>query len=259
MAKPWADQPFSLIPTPTEEQTKGVRSIPPTAFYGKANLLKFDKVVIATAREMCLAHNAMIRNLNAIFLQCEQITVSRDQADFIIFCQAAIEVIHTHHQMEEANLFPQIAEYTGEPDIMQQNIEQHRAFDAGLTIFEEYIYALTPAKYDGSELKSLLEGFAKVLVVHLNDEIQTLLALQKFGGEKLGPIFENFNKRVMDEVKDKVCLSLLSLQRTLFWGLQTDSVASIVYFHALLVALIGRLRAARTPTFLPFHSSCRTW
>ena len=154
---------------------------------------------------MCLAHNAMIRNLNSIYLQCEQITVPKDQADFIIFCQAAIEVIHTHHQMEEANFFPQIAEYTGEPDIMQKNIEQHRAFDAGLTIFEEHIYKLTPEKYDGVELKKLLEGFAKVLVVHLNDEIQTLLALQKYGGEKLGPIFENFNKNVMNAVKDKVC------------------------------------------------------
>jgi hypothetical protein len=61
----------------------------------------------------------------------------------------------------------------------------------------------------GVELKRLLEGFAKVLVVHLNDEIQTLLALQKYGGEKLGPIFENFNKNVMNEAKDKVC-SLLS-------------------------------------------------
>ena len=208
MAQPWADQPFSLIPTPTEEQTKGVRNFPPTVLYPKANQPKFDKVVIAVAREMCLAHNAMIRNLNAIYLQCEQITVPKDQADFIVFCQAAIEVIHTHHQMEEANFFPQIAEYTGEPDIMEKNIEQHRAFDAGLTVFEGHIYKLTPEKYDGVELKRLLGGFAEVLVVHLNDEIQTLLALQKYGGEKLGPIFENFNKNVMNAVKDKVCSSL---------------------------------------------------
>ena len=110
--------------------------------------------------------------------------------------------------MEEANFFPQIAEYTGEPDIMEKNIEQHRAFDAGLTVFEGHIYKLTPEKYDGVELKRLLGGFAEVLVVHLNDEIQTLLALQKYGGEKLGPIFENFNKNVMNAVKDKVCSSL---------------------------------------------------
>jgi len=173
----------------------------------KTNQLKFCKEVIAVAREMCLAHNAMIRNINAIYLQCEQVTKPTDQADFIIFCQAAIEVIHTHHQMEETNLFPQVAEYTGEENIMQTNIEQHRAFDAGLQIFEDHIYKLTPEKYDGVELKRLLEGFAEVLVVHLSDEIQTLLALQKYGGDKLGAVFENFNKKVMDSVKDKVCSS----------------------------------------------------
>ena len=203
MAKPWADQPFSLIPTPREEQTKGVHG-PFCRLAPDANPLKLDKVVIAVAREMCLAHNAMIRNLNAIYLQCEQVTMPQDQADFVIFCQAAIEVVHTHHKMEETNLFPQIAAYTGEPDIMDKNVEQHRAFDAGLALFDEYIYAATPDGYDGTELKSLLVGFADILVAHLRDEIQTLLGLQKYGGEKLGPIFDNFNKKVMDEVKDKV-------------------------------------------------------
>jgi hemerythrin-like domain-containing protein len=209
MAKVWADQPFSLIPTPTEAQTKGVRNLPPTILYPKTNQSEFCKEVIAVAREMCLAHNAMIRNINAIYLQCEQVTEPTDQADFIIFCQAAIEVIHTHHQMEETNFFPQVAEYTGEENIMQANIEQHRAFDAGLQIFEDHIYKLTPEKYDGGgELKRLLEGFAKVLVIHLSDEIQTLLALQKYGGDKLGTVFENYNKKVMASVKDKVCSSL---------------------------------------------------
>jgi hypothetical protein len=175
MTKVWADQPFSLIPTPTEAQTKGVRNLPPTILYPKTNQSEFCKEVIAVAREMCLAHNAMIRNINAIYLQCEQVTEPTDQADFI----------------------------------MQANIEQHRAFDAGLQIFEDHIYKLTPEKYDGGgELKRLLEGFAKVLVIHLSDEIQTLLALQKYGGDKLGTVFENYNKKVMASVKDKVCSSL---------------------------------------------------
>jgi hypothetical protein len=202
----------TLQPCPTADggTNEGCTQLPSHRLVPKADQPQFDKVVIAVALEMCLAHNAMIRNLNAIYLQCEQITVPKDQADFIIFCQAAIEVIHKHHQMEETYLFPQIAEYTGEPDIMEKNIEQHRAFDVGLTVFEEHIYKLTPEKYDGVELKRLLEVFAKVLVVHLNEEIQTLLALQKYGGEKLLPIFENFNKQIINGVKDKVC-SLFSL------------------------------------------------
>jgi hemerythrin-like domain-containing protein len=210
--------------------------------------------VIAVAREMCLAHNAMIRNLNAIYLQCEQVTELKDRADFIIFCQAAIEVIHTHHQMEETNFFPQVAEYTGEKNIMEVNIEQHRAFDAGLQIFEDHIYKLTPERYDGVELKKLLDGFANVLVVHLSDEIQTLLALQKYGGEKLGVVFENFNKKVMASVKDKVCSSLSPCSNTGLGQYRLTVNCSIVCFHALLVASTGHSRAERMPTFLPFHS-----
>lgn len=59
---------------------------------------------------------------------------------------------------------------------MQANIEQHRAFDAGLQIFEDHIYKLTPEKYDGGELKRLLEGFAKVLVIHLSDDTDAACA-----------------------------------------------------------------------------------
>lgn len=163
--------------------------------------------------------------------------------------------------MEEANFFPQIAEYTGEPDIMQRNIEQHRAFDAGLTTFDEYIYKLKPEKYDGAELKRLLEGFAKVLVVHLSEEIETLLGLQKYGGEKLGPIFKNFNDNVLKEVKDKV-RSLLSLSPPLhhqIWVIITDHRYSIVYFHVSLDALTEPSRTERMPTFPPFRSSYPTW
>jgi hypothetical protein len=141
---------------------------------------------------------------------------------------------------------------------MQANIEQHRAFDAGLQIFEDHIYKLTPEKYDGGRLKRLREGFAKVLVVHLSDEIETLLALQKYGGDKLGTVFENFNKKVMDSVKDKVCSSLSPCSNTLFGGIlgqyRLTVNCSIVCFHALLVASTGHSRAERMPTFLPFHS-----
>jgi hemerythrin superfamily protein len=33
-----------------------------------------------------------------------------------------------HHHNEEENLFPQIAKITGEPGIMEQNVEQHREY-----------------------------------------------------------------------------------------------------------------------------------
>lgn len=186
MTKQWADGPYKLIPTPTEAQTKGL-----------------SKEVIWVATDMSLAHNILLLNLNSMILQCEQITDPKDIADFIIFCQCAIEEIHTHHDMEEANLFPQIAEYSGEKDVMAANFAQHHAFEAALETLEKYLSTVTPETYDGTRLKSLIEAFAKDLVPHLTDEITTLLGLEKYGGEALGKVFTEFNAKILPSVKDK--------------------------------------------------------
>ena len=39
------------------------------------------------ATEMALAHNIMVRNLNAIYLQAEGVKEPKDIADFLIFCR----------------------------------------------------------------------------------------------------------------------------------------------------------------------------
>jgi hemerythrin-like domain-containing protein len=166
--------------------------------------LQLSKEVIWVATEMCLAHNILILNLNAIYLQCEQVTQPKDVADFLIFCQASMEETRTHHEMEENSLFPWIAEYTGEKNIMEANLEQHHAFEAALKKLEAYLYSVTPEAYDGKWVKKLLEDFAVALVPHLNDEIPTLLALEKYGGEQLGVVYERFNKQILASVKDKV-------------------------------------------------------
>lgn len=166
--------------------------------------LQLSKEVIWVATEMCLAHNVLILNLNAIYLQCEQVTQPKDVADFLIFCQASIEEMRTHHEMEEKSFFPWIAEYTGEKDIMTANLEQHHAFEGALKKLEEYLYAATPKVYDGKRVKKLLEDFAVELVPHLNDEIPTLLALEKYGGKQLGVVYERFNKQILSSVKNKV-------------------------------------------------------
>jgi len=208
MTKLWADQPFILTPTPTE--TDGVGKFPSLLLYSqKFNQLQLSKEVIMVATEMCLAHNIMIRNLNAIYLQCEQVTKPEDVKDFIRFCQVVLEAIHTHHDHEEQFFFPLVAEYTGEKDVMQANVIQHRAFEEGLKRFEEYIIGATPETYDGKKVKKAVDGFGQILAVHLGDEIQTLIGLEKYGGDKLAGPWEKFNKKILEDViKDKVYLSL---------------------------------------------------
>jgi hypothetical protein len=72
---------------------------------------------------------------------------------------------------------------------MATNLEQHHAFEASLAILKKYLTEVTPATYIGTELKKLVETFADELVPHLTDEIVTLLALEKYGGEKFGQAF----------------------------------------------------------------------
>ena len=82
----------------------------PTLVWKFFNQLQLSNEVVTVATEMCLAHNIMIRNLNAIYLQCEQVTKPEDVTDFIRFCQVVLEAIHTHHDHEEQLFFPLVAE-----------------------------------------------------------------------------------------------------------------------------------------------------
>jgi len=169
---------------------------------------------------MSLAHNILLLNLNSIYLQCEQVTEPKDIADFIIYYQCSIEEIHTHHEIEEENLFPQIAKYSGEEDIMATNLEQHHAFEASLARLETYLALVTPETYNGKWLKSLVETFGNKLEPHLTHEIVTLLGLEKYGGEKLGKLFTEFNAKIIPSIKDKVRLSICTLSsfQPLIWS-----------------------------------------
>jgi hemerythrin-like domain-containing protein len=160
---------------------------------------------------MALAHNILLLNLNSIYLQCEQVTDPKDIADFIIYAQCSIEEIHTHHHLEEIYLFPGIVEYTGEKDIMAVNLQQHHAFKASLAALEKYLGEVTPETYVGAELKQMIKTFGDELVPHLTEEIGTLLALEKYGGEKLGKLFAEFNEKILPSIKDKVHLFTCNL------------------------------------------------
>jgi hypothetical protein len=93
---------------------------------------------------------------------------------------------------------------------MEAKVRQHRAFEKGLKKFEEHVTSATPETYDGKKVKKAVGGFGQILAVHLSDEIQTLIGLQKYGGDKLADPWEKFNKKILEDViKDKVYLSLI--------------------------------------------------
>lgn len=93
---------------------------------------------------MALAHNSFFRAMNAIYLQAPGISQATDISDFLIYCQCFFEMISHHHDKEEELFFPAIAQYTGDPDIMETNISAHAAFHSGLVRFGKYVKETTP-------------------------------------------------------------------------------------------------------------------
>ncbi len=147
---------------------------------------------------MALAHNGIIRGLNSIYLQSTHLPQDKTiQRDFLIYCQCWCESMHHHHDAEEENFFPNIEKISGVEGLMQQNVDQHAAFTPGFEDFQKYAQTCKPEDYDGQKLRSLVEAFAEPLTRHLNDEIDTLRALDKYDSEKVRQAYKGLEKLLM--------------------------------------------------------------
>ena len=180
------------------------------------------------ATQMALAHNGIIRGLNSLYLQAPHIP-PHDVAtarDFLTYCQCWSESMHHHHDAEEEIYFPAIESISGVAGLMEQNIEQHRAFTPGFEAFETYCRTCPPEEFDGQRLRELVEGFAEALVKHLHEEIETLRALDGCDSTRLREAYERFVKSLM--ATDNVSL-LLPLSLSL--SLSPLSVVRAIHIH----------------------------
>jgi hemerythrin-like domain-containing protein len=153
---------------------------------------------------MTFAHNAFVRTLNSILLQYEHLTSPTDIADLLIFSQCWHEMVHHHHHFEEKYLFPSIEVYSGEKGIMDGNVAQHHAFEAGLKEFGEYVYGVKAEEWDKEKFRGIVDSFAPALMKHLTEEISTLLALDKYGGEKLKVAWDDMENVIKKAPLDPV-------------------------------------------------------
>ncbi|KAI0393280.1 hypothetical protein F5Y17DRAFT_315159 [Xylariaceae sp. FL0594] len=85
--KPWADQPWLLIQTPSATQ-----SVSHPALY--------------IANDLAHIHNAMLRGLNAIYLQAPHVQLERDIADLLFLARAWSGWVLDHHERKEGVLLP---------------------------------------------------------------------------------------------------------------------------------------------------------
>jgi hypothetical protein len=102
---------------------------------------------------------------------------------------------------------------------MEINVKQHLDFHDGLKKFGEYVYDTTAETYDVKTFKEILDSFTPALMQHLTDEIQTLLSLEKYGGDKLMETWKALEKKIKTMKIDAV----FALLRDLLWRILTES------------------------------------
>ncbi|KAK0611867.1 hypothetical protein B0T14DRAFT_441274 [Immersiella caudata] len=185
----YADHPFKIMPTPTY-----LKSLDPNG--GQPDM--FDDL----ASEMALVHNAVIRGLNSIYLQAPHI-LPADETSFLSYIHNWSNVLHIHHKGEETDLFPAVEKMAGEPGIMATNSEQHHTFETVVESLKKYVDAVSEGreKYSGTKVIELVDGFGEILAQHLEDEIQTLLALRKHG-EKMTDLMTVVAKEAAKGMKE---------------------------------------------------------
>ena len=134
---------------------------------------------------MSHAHNVLIRGLNSIYQQAPNLTELQDIEDFLFFCRAWVLMVEHHHETEETTMFPKLATFTDNPNIMASNLEQHETFQEGMHRLLDYTVNTEAQAYDAAAFKGVVDSFAPALIKHLHEEIGTFLALDKYDSQGL--------------------------------------------------------------------------
>jgi hemerythrin-like domain-containing protein len=133
-----------------------------------------------------MVHNAILRSINAIYLQCVNVERAPERVgDFVNYCYVWGEMVEEHHRTEETDVFPELEKLLDAPGLMEGNVEQHHAFHDGFEAYRTYVKQVRDGqeKYDGKKLKATIDSFMPVLRQHLYDEIDSLIALEKYDGK----------------------------------------------------------------------------
>ncbi|OCL02582.1 hypothetical protein AOQ84DRAFT_269042, partial [Glonium stellatum] len=162
-----ADGPSKLIETPVHAQKPLGQSSNKDQFVNAASL-------------MALAHNMILQGLNSICRHASQV-FPKDYRAFIGYAYCRYQVIQAHHDCEETVLFPIIKQQAGGKGIMNENIEQHRAFKAGLEAYKLYLLFLStaPQRFSRAHLDRIVDDLAPPLCEHPTRKTLYLLSLSR--------------------------------------------------------------------------------
>lgn len=163
------------------------------------------------ASEMACVHNMIIRGLNSIVLQAPHVQAA-DVPSFVGYAIQWYRLLHVHHTSEETDFFVSVERMTGQKGVMDDNVEQHAAFSEGIEAFKRYldVCAKRPGEFDGHKIVRMLDEIGHPLVLHLTDEVPTLLYLRRFGDkmDSLEKVFGEEGERNMVSTTSRRRMSL---------------------------------------------------
>ncbi|POR31197.1 Uncharacterized protein TPAR_08593 [Tolypocladium paradoxum] len=134
---------------------------------------------------MTIVHDCLIRGINAVYLQCVNVTNkgnAKDKKDFANFAYAWGRMINEHYTVEEEKILPEINEVTGVEGLMDANVNEHFLFLGGLSAYDQYVEKVRTGKEDwtAERLRAIIDSFMPTLQTHLENEITTLVRLEKY-------------------------------------------------------------------------------
>ncbi|KAI2624997.1 hypothetical protein GGR54DRAFT_637899 [Hypoxylon sp. NC1633] len=192
--KPWADGPWPLIETPSKTQ-------------------RISHAALHIANELAHTHNAMLRGLNALYLQAPFVRQPADVADFLFLARVWSAWVLEHHVLKESVMIPGFEAALGlEAGTLGCGIGTNvaglwnvgtadggeRVEDRGkgkgrergrLEILLQHVHSYAssalspdtqPEPYSPATLQTLLGSLATVLVPHLHAQIPVLIQMREF-------------------------------------------------------------------------------
>lgn len=184
---------------------------------------------------MAHIHNAILRGYNSIYQQAPHVS-DPDKSAFIGYALTWFKFVKSHHDDEEAVLFPKIAEVLGSKNqkIWDETHREHESILEGLGAFEQYLAKLsTSAEFDGENLRKIMKSFQGPFEHHFHSEISTIGSFSKIASapapgssEEIAAaaVFKAWGKKTITKAgtTDVVPFFLMNLDATYEEGVWAD-------------------------------------
>jgi hemerythrin-like domain-containing protein len=102
--------------------------------------------------------------------------------DLATFAHCLILTLDHHHENEETILFPALEREIGMMGYLDVASEQHKTFHDGLHTLWDMVKTSqeNPDQWRWDEWKKVLDSFMPALEVHLTEEVDLMLSLEKY-------------------------------------------------------------------------------